>query len=1204
MSAKYKSPSFLLPNELNTDTNTSLSEDRASMYSMDFDGTQAVSQGVGNFTSFNGVSECSVSIWFKSSTSGQGPYKWFFNVPATTTGNHGFGIYPRGTFLKFHSYTSTSSPNLTEVEIDFGGSQWDGNWHHLVLTYKNGVGLRGYYDSVLQFTNTSATGTITAGGEELAIGNFSQTGSSGIISKIDEVTAFTYALTDGGVSVGSSAASGSNVYNLYNSGSPASTVTVLNLNPVVYYPLGEQAQNTGYLGNEITNGWQFPNGVLQDYVIDFDGSNQYINAGVISALSNVSEYSISLWANIDTGASGTLRFFGNRESSSPYNGIGLDIDLSSSLYFYLNGGPSYPVVQVSNISNYVTAGTWFNLVCTFNTGQAYVFIDGVQRGSATGSSTADTTTNPLYIGADPINTGSYFDGQISNFVLWSSDQSANIANIYNNGSPQTTYTVTPQNWWKLNADSVYTPSAPNYTTALNFDGNNDLVNANSVISSISSSTTGTVSGWIKYTTGGSAAYMITFTSNTNTSQQYLTFQGNSNGVAFAQLKDRWILQTNNTAFASGNWYHFTVTQNGTEPKIYINGTEYSNGNGATLTTYGGTDGTEWWPDLSNFNTVTIGGMIWNSGGTVYTNYGNQDLSNISIFNSALTATQISTLFNFGTPETNISFSPTAWWKLNDQTAITDSSGNGNTGTNNGATDVSSGVAFTPSWKIPDASGTSNGVSTTLPSTALQQSDLQFDSPYSNYSLSFDGTGDYIDCGTSLGNTFGSSVSNMTISLWYKNETGSNEGLFTIMSSITAQTTAPFAISYNTNSIYVWFGSTDYNYYSQTLDSNWHHLSIVKNGTSLTTYIDGSSVSPSGTSGSIPATIDTTNKKTFIGIYYSASFGYNGKIDETAIFNTALTSAQVLEIYNNGRPKDLTTFSGTAPISWWRLGENAYFNNNSFTVPNSITGAGDGIGSGSITTMISADAPGTYANGIGTNLDIIDRVGDAPLSVANSQSYNMIPDDKVPYVPGYVGLQTTNVFEMTFDGTNYFNAGNASSLNWGTGDGSVSCWFKTSYNAPGVQDLVINGSYASGGKGYILYLDSSERVGFYLDDNSSPSGVLSTSSVNDGDWHHVVGVRDSGTMKLYLDGSEITTGTDNTGNIDISDPLIIGAGQAFGGSVGNFFNGQIDEVAIFDKALTADQIKFDLYSATTAGKTADIENNTNLPTPLAWYRMGD
>ena len=58
----------------------------------------------------------------------------------------------------------------------------------------------------------------------------------------------------------------------------------------------------------------------------------------------------------------------------------------------------------------------------------------------------------------------------------------------------------------------------------------------------------------------------------------------------------------------------------------------------------------------------------------------------------------------------------------------------------------------------------------------------------------------------------------------------------------------------------------------------------------------------------------------------------------------------------------------------------------------------------------------------------------------------------------------------------------------------------------------------------------------------------------------------------------------------------------------YFNGQIDEVAIFDKALTADQVKFDLYEPTAlvggVEKTADIENNTNLPTPVAWYRMGD
>ena len=52
----------------------------------------------------------------------------------------------------------------------------------------------------------------------------------------------------------------------------------------------------------------------------------------------------------------------------------------------------------------------------------------------------------------------------------------------------------------------------------------------------------------------------------------------------------------------------------------------------------------------------------------------------------------------------------------------------------------------------------NGVSTTLPSTALQQSDLQFDSPYSNYSLYFDGSGDKIILDSAVQSTTNKSVS--------------------------------------------------------------------------------------------------------------------------------------------------------------------------------------------------------------------------------------------------------------------------------------------------------------------------------------------------------------------------------------------------------------------------------------------------------------
>ena len=62
MSAKYKSPSFLLPNELNTSTNPSLSADRASMYSMDFNGTdEYINVGY----SLNGIDSITYSVWIK-----------------------------------------------------------------------------------------------------------------------------------------------------------------------------------------------------------------------------------------------------------------------------------------------------------------------------------------------------------------------------------------------------------------------------------------------------------------------------------------------------------------------------------------------------------------------------------------------------------------------------------------------------------------------------------------------------------------------------------------------------------------------------------------------------------------------------------------------------------------------------------------------------------------------------------------------------------------------------------------------------------------------------------------------------------------------------------------------------------------------------------------------------------------------------------
>jgi len=53
-----------------------------------------------------------------------------------------------------------------------------------------------------------------------------------------------------------------------------------------------------------------------------------------------------------------------------------------------------------------------------------------------------------------------------------------------------------------------------------------------------------------------------------------------------------------------------------------------------------------------------------------------------------------------------------------------------------------------------------------------------------------------------------------------------------------------------------------------------------------------------------------------------------------------------------------------------------------------------------------------------------------------------------------------------------------------------------------------------------------------------------------------------------------------------------------------FSGKLDEYAIFDYALSANQIQKDIYNGGRDPKCADLNNISNLTAPIAWYRMGD
>jgi len=83
---------------------------------------------------------------------------------------------------------------------------------------------------------------------------------------------------------------------------------------------------------------------------------------------------------------------------------------------------------------------------------------------------------------------------------------------------------------------------------------------------------------------------------------------------------------------------------------------------------------------------------------------------------------------------------------------------------------------------------------------------------------------------------------------------------------------------------------------------------------------------------------------------------------------------------------------------------------------------------------------------------------------------------------------------------------------------------------------------------------------------------SESVITDGQWHHVGLVFDIIAMKrrLYVDGAEVVVDAGYVGGVQSSGGLYFGAGQALG--TGTFFSGLIDDVRIYDAALTTEEIE--------------------------------
>ena len=187
--------------------------------------------------------------------------------------------------------------------------------------------------------------------------------------------------------------------------------------------------------------------------------------------------------------------------------------------------------------------------------------------------------------------------------------------------------------------------------------------------------------------------------------------------------------------------------------------------------------------------------------------------------------------------------------------------------------------------------------------------------------------------------------------------------------------------------------------------------------------------------------------------------------------------------------------------------------------------------------------------------------------------------------------------MTFNGTDQYIQ-LSSEVNHGATN-TLSFWINSSNTV--TKDIF----GANTSQGYLLKaLNATDTVSYRTSSGARTFDLsgLSSNPMKDGNWHHIAFTRNSSNLiQLYVDGSPVGSAQSLSGNTLFE---IIGANYA----KSLFFDGKLDEVAIWNSALSSCDIK-GIYDATTTvsgqPKTANLlDANTTIPAPVYWNRMGD
>ena len=237
-----------------------------------------------------------------------------------------------------------------------------------------------------------------------------------------------------------------------------------------------------------------------------------------------------------------------------------------------------------------------------------------------------------------------------------------------------------------------------------------------------------------------------------------------------------------------------------------------------------------------------------------------------------------------------------------------------------------------------------------------------------WSLSLDGIDDYLDTNSNFQSTFQSAFS---VSMWFKFDavSANNKALFGVDN--TGYYDRILIFKNTSNQIGAFYTANEQSVSAITSSgvtvTNWNHLVFVvqQNGSSVETelYINGVSQATNSATSTM-ANYGTVNAgaDVFIGAKNEVPVGgsnlySNALIDEVAIFNSALSGANISSIYKSGAPADISSLN---PVGWWRMGDTGSDYGTS-TITNAATGSNSGGSSinASIVNGSSGNTSPTY-----------------------------------------------------------------------------------------------------------------------------------------------------------------------------------------------------------------------------------------------------